>query len=260
MSKISSLFLLLLLNICCSTFAQTVQSLPKIHKNFELVVFLVHNTGTDTTSITETEVKDVIEELEPYFAPIDVTFSICEFKSIPNFQYDTLSTDGEKELVTVHGIRKKINIFVFTEFIGFTGVNPAGKATLGGISIDEQGKAAIFMEAENFNKEVLTHEMGHFFGLKHTFTGADELADGSNCATAGDGICDTPADPYDGTGPDLIDEDCSFVSELKDDNGDFYNPMTTNIMSYYQCPCEKGFTNGQYIKMVETYLENPNKW
>ena len=63
----------------------------------------------------------------------------------------------------------------------------------------------------------LLHEIGHFFGLPHPFNGwdfdpysaskhgspapstapggvASEFADGSNCETAGDMLCDTPAD------------------------------------------------------------------
>jgi hypothetical protein len=58
----------------------------------------------------------------------------------------------------------------------------------------------------------VTHEMGHCFGLYHTFMGSGssycnfysgpftggpcaELVDGSDCNTCGDYICDTPADP-----------------------------------------------------------------
>jgi hypothetical protein len=43
---------------------------------------------------------------------------------------------------------------------------------------------------------VFAHEIGHNFGLLHTHqTPPAELVSGTNCATAGDEVCDTPADP-----------------------------------------------------------------
>jgi hypothetical protein len=107
--------------------------------------------------------------------------------------------------------------------------------------------------------------MGHFFGLHHTF-GRDkkveinkELVDGSNCLTEGDRICDTPADPFDvDSNIQYVNDDCIFTSDKKDDNGDFYSPLVSNVMSYYNCTCDNTneyFTNGQYKKMVETYSQ-----
>ena len=45
------------------------------------------------------------------------------------------------------------------------------------------------------NGSTLPHEVGHFYGLPHTHDQGNELVNGSNCATAGDNFCDTPADP-----------------------------------------------------------------
>tara|TARA_R110001592_G_scaffold119491_5_gene322650 strand:- start:2429 stop:2758 length:330 start_codon:yes stop_codon:yes gene_type:complete len=109
--------------------------------------------------------------------------------------------------------------------------------------------------------------MGHYFGLPHTWAGANapgsELADGSNCTTAGDQICDTPADPFiEGTeGEDYVDDDCRFIDMQQDANGDYYTPDIGNIMSYYPDRCKCGFSHDQFWVMVNTYLNsNPKMW
>ena len=96
-----------------------------------------------------------------------------------------------------------------------------------------------------------------------------ELVDGSNCATAGDLLCDTPADPFGQTNatPEelaLIAQgllvsafygpSCEFIYEIKDPNGEYYQPDMGNIMSAYPCKC--GFTQDQYRLMVETILSS----
>ena len=92
--------------------------------------------------------------------------------------------------------------------------------------------------------------MGHYFGLYHTFE-TDfglELEDGSNCDVTGDLVCDTPADPY--IHPDTMSkyvDGCTFIFMGKDANGAFYNPHTTNIMSYYPCECGR-FTTWTVFK------------
>lgn len=99
---------------------------------------------------------------------------------------------------------------------------------------------------------VLAHELGHVLGLPHTDglygSPIPELADGSNCAIAGDMICDTPADPglYQ---PGLVDPvTCTYIGTLTDANGDSYAPMINNIMA--AGPCVKdSFTPGQGLVM-----------
>jgi hypothetical protein len=101
-----------------------------------------------------------------------------------------------------------------------------------------------------------------FFSLKHTFEGnGSELVDGSNCTVEGDGICDTPADPY-VEGEDLalyVDNTCRFISNKQDLAGNYYNPDLGNIMSYYECDtC--GFTWGQLTAMAQAYLASAIKF
>jgi hypothetical protein len=68
------------------------------------------------------------------------------------------------------------------------------------------------------NPSTFPHEIGHYFNLLHTHETAygSECPSGSNCGTAGDLVCDTPADPelgggnvntscvYTGSEPDLL--------------------------------------------------------
>ena len=99
--------------------------------------------------------------------------------------------------------------------------------------------------------------------------GYEELVDGSNCETAGDQLCSTPADPY-GFIRDEADEwiprdpkgivyndGCEFISQLKDANGDYFSPSTTNMMSHYPCKCH--FTHEQFSIMVDNYNKANHK-
>lgn len=95
----------------------------------------------------------------------------------------------------------------------------------------------------------ITHELGHFFSLPHTFNGWEggnipapfqlELVNGSNCASAGDYFCDTPAD--------FISDrwNCPYNGTKTDPNGTPYNPDPTFYMSYASDACTNRFSNLQ---------------
>ncbi|TGE15408.1 zinc-dependent metalloprotease [Hymenobacter elongatus] len=98
---------------------------------------------------------------------------------------------------------------------------------------------------------VYEHEMGHIFGLPHTQqdsnnpnTALRELVRRTNCATTGDLICDTAADPYDR--PGATSSGCHYTGTITDALGDLYLPPTTNTMSYW---CGLEFTPEQYARM-----------
>ena len=97
--------------------------------------------------------------------------------------------------------------------------------------------------------------MGHYFDLLHTHdTGyGQECVDGSNCNEAGDGICDTPADP--GLGTDNVDSTCNYTGTETDPcHDDPYEPDTTNYLSYSPKACKSNFTDGQNLRAQATLV------
>ncbi|GAB4371771.1 MAG: hypothetical protein Kow0042_14700 [Calditrichia bacterium] len=101
---------------------------------------------------------------------------------------------------------------------------------------------------------VLSHEMGHCLGLWHTHSGrgcndfanCPEAIDGSNCATCGDLVCDTPADPcLNGN----VNAQCQYIGPPP------FTPNVENIISYTPPECMTHFTPGQFDR-VFTMIEN----
>lgn len=106
----------------------------------------------------------------------------------------------------------------------------------------------------------LAHELGHFYGLFHTHESARglEYVNGSNCMTAGDGLCDTPADPNLGNGS-FVSGDCTYVGNVVDPLGQPYNPSVANIMSYAPSSCTDRLSPMQSA-LVRFYHESANNY
>ena len=135
----------------------------------------------------------------------------------------------------------------------------------------------------NGSGSTLAHEVGHFFTLKHTHYGWDcvpyteddytnpvnqdftdpcaggggsvliELHNRSNCATAGDLLCDTPEDYNLGL---LYQTGCAQNTTIRDKNNELITPMTNNYMSYYNGCASYQFTQSQKDLIATSFNSN----
>ncbi|NNE28418.1 MAG: hypothetical protein HKN16_02200 [Saprospiraceae bacterium] len=233
--------------------------LPCLNKTFSIVANMVRDSlGMPNT--TEAEIQAAVDSLNKDFEPICVKFEVCEFRFVNNFQYDDIEdTDELNEMFAFYNQERRINMYLISGI-----PEPfCGMATLNGITMAHDSKPGIAIVKGDCllaPSRTLSHEIGHFFGLLHTFEGSDgpnpELVDGSNCATAGDLICDTPADPYvagDSQAQYVDPTLCRFIRQIKDSNDDWFVPDVGNIMSYYQAECACGFTYEQLLTMANNY-------
>lgn len=98
----------------------------------------------------------------------------------------------------------------------------------------------------------LVHEMGHYLGLYHTFSGG---CTNNDCLLDGDQVCDTP--PDNSTVPP---GDCSAIvnSCTTDTQSGFstdQNDLNWNYLDYGNHVCRSGFTQGQSDRM-NYFIEN----
>lgn len=137
---------------------------------------------------------------------------------------------------------------------GVLGYSPLGGSPANGMTvvIDDNAFGAIMTSSPStctgyvpgapYNKgRTLTHELGHFFNLDHTFVSCGSSA---NCATTGDKVCDTPAANtpfFDCVSPGTVQTSCGTTQ------------LTMNYMDYVQDACMYMFTAGQATRMTAWY-------
>ncbi len=233
--------------------------LPNLGKKFTVVAHLVQD-SLGKTAIDSLKAKAVVKGLSAFFAPIGVSFEVCKINLIPNYSFYTLKGQNDyKEMLNQHHEKNRINMF-FVDV--YSGGELFGAADSLGIA-DLESKGIVVNKAFATEKNV-AHLMGHYFGLVHTFEKAGELVKRTNCATAGDRICDTPADPYKlgNLITDYLDLKipCRFADKSRDSKGEYYTPDLGNFMSMYY-PCYCSFSQEQLQLMADNYLKSsPKMW
>jgi len=272
-SAISLLFIMLSMSSMTAQLHHANQELPCVNKNYNILAHVAVDSTLREPLYTETQLNKVMNKLNEYFEPICVSFSMCEFNvleddySLGRVVNRPIARDEQiQELKNRFSRRRRINVF----FLDTIAIDPCGTSTFEGILTERD--ANIFTERTCIDgiSEQVAHHLGHIFGLRNTYDAQTiELVNGSNCATTGDLLCDTPADPFGQTEatPEEIqlimdgelissfyNSACEFIYEVRDPNGEYYQPDMGNIMSAYPCKC--GFTQDQFRLMVETILKS----
>lgn len=170
--------------------------------------------------------------------------------------YSTMTdvpADGDAALKSVirWDTRKYLNIWVVRN-LAKDGGGVLGYATLP--YSKQEATDGVVMLAEEIGYQLtgrstggygrtLTHEVGHYLGLLHTFQGGC----GNSCSTSGDRVCDTPPVSEANRGCPTTANTCS------NDNPDEPD-MIENYMDYTRGNCQVAYTEGQ--KSVITYALN----
>lgn len=213
-----------------------------IHRSLSLVFHVVLDSNGSVGSATPTQIAACVQLLNNVWRPICIKFLNCTTNFIPDWNYNNWRQPySEPTALSNYFVPNCINIFVVDSI-----KIPAGAS----------GYASTFSHIV-IEKSVLVsttaiHEMGHLFGLPHTFPPGGELVKRTNCYTTGDGFCDTDADPYP-SGFSLSNPNCTFLPGPQDAAGDYYIPPLDNYMTYFKnCRCR--FTQEQYNFMARNFV------
>ncbi len=206
---------------------------------------------------TQAQLNRTIARLNKGFQRAYIEFNIAVVDTIfSDYTLETLSDDGYMPYIKMSrqlDLKDTISLFLLDYNPNFC------KETANSVSCGRQAGFSYVLSEETNNivmskfdlddHKVVTHEFGHFFGLYHTFEEkfGRELPNGSNCETAGDRLCDTPADPGAVYEIYVNHSTCDMVNNYNEPTGSYYKPLISNYMAYYK-PCymrEFSFTQGQ---------------
>ncbi len=210
------------------------------------IAFHIVRTSAGTGGLDVSKIYKALGFMNEKYIGANVQFYICDISYIDNDTYYNFNrTYEESNLTRTYNIGDAINIYLFGNMTYMD--DHSVEQNLWGISVLPPGASLIELRNETMDElTTITHEVGHSFGLPHThndyFPGVpNEYVDGSNCSTAGDFFCDTPADPKLHFEAD-VNEACVYCGGATDAHGDAYNPSTDLIMSYARHNCRTRFS------------------
>lgn len=206
------------------------------------------------------QVKDT---LNSYFYKVCIQFQICKIDTIEDYNYLGLGnepyTDEYWDVRAMYYNPKAINIY----WANTTSPNNINSTHLG-LCASKKDRPYVFLTQTSFESPNLTDIcvlLYRYFGLYFTdsYTGSVEFVNGTNGKITADSIWDTPADPGTlvnvGSNSFALPEPPPFRSylytDMKDPNGDYYNPMVLNPMSIWSSKLKKPIlTHVQYYQIV----------
>lgn len=202
--------------------------------------------------LSEEQLISAIEYLNESYESMNMNFFLLgDINYIDSDGYYDFDSSQEAGITEDNNVENAINIYFYNSL-------SSGSSSLCGYAyFPSTGRDHIMMaNGCTVNQgSTLPHEVGHYFNLYHTHGKTnngttDELVDGSNCETAGDDLCDTPADP---NLSGKVNSNCVYEGTSTDSNGQAYAPDPRNFMSYAPGFCRVFFTGDQKDRIVTAY-------
>ena len=225
-------------------------------KRIPLRIAIIQEDST-TIEIKALVIRKAIENLNESFIGTNFVFFISRTDVIiSDLKLEDLSTNSYNTYNSFsheYDDPNQISIYIFDhgEALCEVSATSVSCGRTGGFSyiLSERTSNIVMTRFDISNVKIFAHEMGHFWGLYHTFEemqfGKDDFKI-ENCNLMGDRICDTPPDPGSIFEVYANYSTCE-LSNLKNEDGFEYKPLMENYMSYYK-PCylkKFSFTPGQ---------------
>ena len=235
-----------------------------------VVVHIIHNNGTE--NISDAQVQQGLAWLNSAYANTsffdqgsgtNVGIQFCLAQLDPVGQPTSGITRNQSPLTDVieetqDGPLKSLNIWDTKSYLNIWLVREICSTVAGcgvvayaygpqfhGTAIDGLVVESQFFGTVQSQTSVAAHELGHYFGLYHTF---EEGCNNNDCLADGDRVCDTPPDNSTAaTACGTIVNSCSTDTQsgFSSDQPD----MTSNFMDYGDISCFHDFTQGQANRM-----------
>lgn len=229
---------------------------------YMMKLFIVVFSNGDGTgqAAPEADILRQVNNMAGFYSPHDICFSIGGIRYVNNTDLNSMDIDEEEGELEPYIEEGFITVFVHDilyndegDLNGYAYDIPNSYLSIVGTAVTDSS-----------NISTLAHEMGHCFGLYHTFEdafGEENVArsgDCKDCEDDGDYLCDTQADrePVSGT---FISNNCTYTGARQDDCGNTLLMELQNIMTYGRRSCRSRFSGGQgnrarsYI-VSESYL------